>query len=65
MAKEQQFLLKPYIKLYFLYICGVLTLSGYNQTHSTTPLLSKTRGRKYNKRLMGREKERERSLTTY
>ena len=48
--------------------CGALTLAGSQvptKSHSITPLLSWTRERKQNERLMGQDKDRERSLTNY
>jgi len=40
-------------------------MSGAQQSHSIVPLLSWAGERKYNKRLVGRDKDRERSLTYY
>jgi len=48
--------------------CGGLTLAG-QQVHTkaalSLPLLSWTGERKYNERLLGRDKGRERSVTNY
>jgi len=40
-------------------------MPGVHQSHSITPLLNWTGERKYDERLKGQDKDRERSLTNY
>lgn len=52
-------------KINFIFLCGGLTLAGRQvpTKAAVTPLLRSTGERKFNVRLVGRGKNRERSLT--